>query len=47
MSVANRVQDSVKKYFKEIPTRALQMVLGQIRLTTTELYLNLSPEDAN
>ncbi len=31
---------------KGISTRALQTLLGHNRLTTTELYLNLSPEDA-
>ncbi len=31
---------------KGISTRALQELLGHDRLTTTELYLNLSPEDA-
>ena len=30
---------------KGISTRALQEVLGHDRLTTTEIYLNLSPED--
>jgi integrase/recombinase XerD len=30
---------------KGISTRALQQILGQDRLTTTEIYLNLSPED--
>ncbi len=29
-----------------ISTRALQTFLGHDRLTTTEIYLNLSPEDA-
>ena len=29
-----------------ISTRALQSLLGHDRLTTTEIYLNLSPEDA-
>ena len=31
---------------KGISTRALQEFLGHDRLTTTEIYLNLSPEDA-
>ncbi len=31
---------------KGISTRALQTLLGHDRLITTELYLNLSPEDA-
>jgi len=31
---------------KGISTRALQTLLGHDRLATTELYLNLSPEDA-
>lgn len=31
---------------KGVSTRALQTLLGHDRLTTTELYLNLSPEDA-
>ena len=31
---------------KGISTRALQALLGHDRLTTTEIYLNLSPEDA-
>lgn len=31
---------------KGISTRALQTLLGHDRLTTTELYLSLSPEDA-
>jgi integrase/recombinase XerD len=30
---------------KGISTRALQDVLGHDRLATTEIYLNLSPED--
>lgn len=30
---------------KGISTRALQEILGHDRLTTTEIYLNLSPED--
>jgi len=29
-----------------ISTRALQTLLGHDRLTTAEIYLNLSPEDA-
>jgi len=29
-----------------LSTRALQALLGHDRLTTTEIYLNLSPEDA-
>ena len=37
---------SVNCIRKEISTRALQTLLGHDRLTTTELYLNLSPEDA-
>ncbi|MBA7585210.1 Tyrosine recombinase XerD [subsurface metagenome] len=31
---------------KGISTRALQFLLGQDKLVTTEIYLNLSPEDA-
>ncbi|MEA1965127.1 MAG: hypothetical protein U9O41_08430 [Candidatus Aerophobetes bacterium] len=31
---------------EEISSRALQTLLGHDRLTTTEVYLNLSPEDA-
>ena len=31
---------------KGISTRALQILLGHDRLTTTEIYLNLTPEDA-
>jgi integrase/recombinase XerD len=31
---------------KGISTRALMQLLGHDRLTTTEIYLNLSPEDA-
>ena len=31
---------------KNISTRALQQFLGHDHLTTTEIYLNLSPEDA-
>ncbi|MBA7585536.1 Tyrosine recombinase XerD [subsurface metagenome] len=31
---------------KGISTRALQSLLGQDKLTTAEIYLNLSPEDA-
>ncbi len=31
---------------KGIFTRALQSLLGHDRLATTEIYLNLSPEDA-
>lgn len=31
---------------KGISTRALQSLLGHDRLATTEIYLNLSPEDA-
>jgi len=31
---------------KGISTRALQYFLGHDHLTTTEIYLNLSPEDA-
>jgi len=37
---------SVNCIRKGISTRALQTLLGQDRLTTIELYLNLSPEDA-
>ncbi len=37
---------SVNCIKKGISTRALQALLGHDRLTTTELYLNLSPEDA-
>ncbi|MBA7490990.1 Tyrosine recombinase XerD [subsurface metagenome] len=37
---------SVNCIKKGISTRALQTLLGHDRLTTTELYLNLSPEDA-
>jgi len=37
---------SVKCIKKGISTRALQTLLGHDRLTTTEIYLNLSPEDA-
>jgi len=32
---------------KDISTRALQSLLGHDRLVTTEIYLKLSPEDAN
>jgi len=31
---------------KGISTRTLMQLLGHDRLTTTEIYLNLSPEDA-
>lgn len=31
---------------KGVPTRVLQELLGHDHLTTTEIYLNLSPEDA-
>jgi len=31
---------------KGISTRTLQTLLGHDRLATTEIYLNLSPEDA-
>ena len=31
---------------KNIPTRVLMQLLGHDRLATTEIYLNLSPEDA-
>jgi len=31
---------------KDISTRALQSLLGHDRLAITEIYLNLSPEDA-
>ena len=37
---------SVNCIKKGISTRALQTFLGHDRLTTTEIYLNLSPEDA-
>ena len=37
---------SVNCIKKGISTRALQYFLGHDRLTTTEIYLNLSPEDA-
>ena len=37
---------SVNCIKKGIFTRALQTLLGHDRLTTTEIYLNLSPEDA-
>ena len=37
---------SVNCIKKGISTRALQTLLGHDRLTTTEIYLNLSPEDA-
>lgn len=37
---------SVNCIKKGISTRALQTLLGHNRLTTTENYLNLSPEDA-
>jgi integrase/recombinase XerD len=37
---------SVNCIRKGISTRALQSFLGHDRLTTTEIYLNLSPEDA-
>lgn len=37
---------SVNCIKKGISTRALQTLLGHDRLITTELYLNLSPEDA-
>jgi integrase/recombinase XerD len=30
---------------RSFSTRALQEILGHDRLTTTEIYLNLSPED--
>jgi integrase/recombinase XerD len=30
---------------KDIPLPALQRLLGHDRLTTTEIYLNLSPEE--
>ncbi len=36
---------SVSAIQKGISTRALQEVLGHDRLATTEIYLNLSPED--
>ena len=37
---------SVNYIKKGLSTRALQTLLGHDRLTTTEIYLNLSPEDA-
>jgi len=37
---------SVNCIRKGISTRALQTLLGHDRLTTTEIYLNLSPADA-
>ena len=37
---------SVNCIKRGISTRALQIFLGHDRLTTTEIYLNLSPEDA-
>ncbi len=37
---------SVNCIKKGVSTRALQYFLGHDRLTTTEIYLNLSPEDA-
>jgi len=37
---------SVNCIKKGVSTRALQHLLGHDRLTTTEIYLNLSPEDA-
>jgi len=37
---------SVNCIKKGISTRALQYFLGHDRLATTEIYLNLSPEDA-
>ena len=37
---------SVNCIRKGISTRALQTLLGHDRLTTTEIYLNLSPGDA-
>jgi len=37
---------SVNCIKKGISTRALQTLLGHGRLTSTEIYLNLSPEDA-
>jgi len=37
---------SVNCIKKGISTRALQTLLGHDRLATTEIYLNLSPEDA-
>lgn len=37
---------SVNCIKKGISTRALQSLLGHDRLATTEIYLNLSPEDA-
>lgn len=37
---------SVNCIKKGLSTRALQTLLGHDRLTTTEIYLNLSPEDA-
>jgi site-specific recombinase XerD len=38
-----RCRDCIKR---GVSTRALQTLLGHDRLTTTGLYLNLSPEDA-
>jgi len=37
---------SVNCIKRGVSTRALQTLLGHDRLTTTEIYLNLSPEDA-
>lgn len=37
---------SVNCIKRGVSTRALQYFLGHDRLTTTEIYLNLSPEDA-
>ena len=37
---------SVNCIKKGISTRSLMQLLGHDRLTTTEIYLNLSPEDA-
>jgi integrase/recombinase XerD len=36
---------TVTAVWKDIPLPALQRLLGHDRLTTTEIYLNLSPED--
>ena len=37
---------SITAIQKGISTRTLQELLGHDRLTTTEIYLNLSPEEA-
>jgi len=46
IGVTKRTTFSVNCIKKGISTRALQTLLGHDRLTTTEIYLNLSPEDA-